>query len=483
MPAQPPTRLGRTPARADQARYRCNVVAFSIPQSVRNGTPPSPWMVHGRTVGERGRAGWHGTGLPANTVWCVDTQYGEEECHARLVPLYQEVEAQIKRITATVRLRVTAVRRLALLVTSVIAAQSGVINQVAAELAALGLTQASTAEGIARRLRRTLSDARLAPQTCYAPVLGEVIDWAVARRGGRSIVLAIDESSKEGEESSKEGEVHLLRVSLPYRGSSLPLAWAVWQQKQLLPTGQYWAHVAAVLAQVAKLLPPGLEVVVVADRAYDIPAFVDRVAAYGWHWVVRCKANGAGRFRDRAGREHGLRDLLRRGLPAPGRRWKARGAAFKEAGWQAVSVVGVWSRGHKEPLVVLSDLPARRFWIEPGFRDDKKQGWQWEDSQVQGLAHQERLLLALAWASLVVLCLGAQVAEARLAARRARPRRRPEHARASLFTLGLQRARQWLYRPHTVALRWHLPALLAESWTDQWQRAQGFFAHFSTVRP
>ncbi|HEX5501593.1 MAG TPA: hypothetical protein VFW96_03155, partial [Thermomicrobiales bacterium] len=81
---------------------------------------------------------------------------------------------------------------------------------------------------------------------------------------------------------------------------------------------------------------------------------------------------------------------------------------------------------------------------------------------------------------------GAEVADARLAvrrARRARPRRAPEHARASLFTLGLRRARQGLYQPRTVAVHWHLPAPLAESWTDQWRRAQGFFPHFPTVRP
>ena len=404
------------------------------------------------------------------------------------IPLYQEVEGQIKRITAATRLRVTAVRRLALLVTGVIAAQSGVISQVAAELAALGLTQASEAESIARRLRRTLNDARLVPQTCYAPVLGQVIDWTVARRGGTRLVLAIDESSKGA-------EAHLFRVSLPYRGSSVPLAWAVWPQNQPLPGGQYWAHVDAVLAQVAQLLPPGVEVVVVADRAYDIPAFVDRIAAYGWHWVVRCKANASTRWRDRRGREAAVRAVLRQHLAHPGRRWKARGTVFKEAGWRTASLVGVWGHGHKEPLVVLSDLPAqcavlrvyqRCFWIEPGFRSDKREGWQWEDSQVRGVAHHERLLLALAWASLVMLCLGAQAAEARLAARRTRrtrPRRRPEHARASLFTLGLRRARQWRYHPETITVRWHLPALLAESWTEQWRRAQGFFPHFPTVRP
>ncbi len=73
------------------------------------------------------------------------------------VPLYQEVEAQIKRVTAA--------RRLALLVTGVIAAKSGVISQAAAELFALGLTGASCAESLARRLRRTRNDARLAQRT------------------------------------------------------------------------------------------------------------------------------------------------------------------------------------------------------------------------------------------------------------------------------------------------------------------------------
>lgn len=44
-----------------------------------------------------------------------------------------------------------------------------------------------------------------------------------------------------------------------------------------------------VFEQVASVLPAGLEIVVMADRAYDIPAFLDRGAGHGWHWVVRVK--------------------------------------------------------------------------------------------------------------------------------------------------------------------------------------------------
>src|SRR5258708_7697910 len=80
-------------------------------------------------------------------------------------------------------------------------------------------------------------------------------------------------------------------------------------------------------------------------------------------------------------REQPLRDLVRRRLHAVGTRWKCRGFAFKDAGWRPVSVVGTWASGQEQKLVVLTDLPVnwkvlrwyrRRFWIEAGFRQDKR---------------------------------------------------------------------------------------------------------------
>ncbi len=410
------------------------------------------------------------------------------------VALYQEVEQQMTLITAEAGLRSTSVCRLALLVTGIIAAKSCVLAQVAAELAALHLTRAQWVESIARRLRRTLNDPALTAATCYEPVLPHVIDWPAVLRGSRRVVLIVDESSKED-------QIHLFRVSLAYWGGSLPLGWAVWEQNQPLPDGYYWQTVDAILDRIAALVPAGLEVIVVADRAYDIPAFVDRIAGYGWHWVVRCKTGSSRRWRDYQGREWALRALVARHLPGPGRRWKARGQVFKAAGWRDASVVGVWAPGQKEALVVLSDLPAqwavlrlygRRFWIESGFRTDKRKGWQWEDSQVQGVAHHERLLLAMAWASLVTLCLGVQEAQRRVDALAERPIRvragrpspgRPQHARESLFTLGLRQVRQWLSQAWAGAFPWGLADLDTESWTAQWQFHQAYRLIFQTVRP
>lgn len=405
--------------------------------------------------------------------------------------LYQAVLQQIKLATAPHGVRQTSVVRLALLVCGILAAQSCVLQQVADHLEGLGLTGARQSDSIGRRLRRTLNDRRLEAATCYTPVVRAVLGASLLASHVREVVLLVDESSHTD-------RIHLLRVSLAYRGGSLPLAWALWPQNLRQEPGAYWAAVERVLATVATLIPAGLRIVVLADRAYDVPAFIDRLTRRGWSWVVRAKVGSSLRVRTKGGREYALRDLVRRHLARPGQRWQLRGLAFKTAGWRRVTIVGVWARGQAEPLVLLTDRPARwavlalysrRFWIEPGFRNDKTAGWQWEASQVRELAHQERLVLALAWATLSTLCLGVPVAEERLAHEQAKPahpagtrppRQRP-HARQSLFTLGLLQLRRCLYRGW-AGIRWLLPALEQTSWTRQWERVC-LQRYPQTVRP
>jgi hypothetical protein len=408
--------------------------------------------------------------------------------------LYQVVEERIEAATAGQGVRITSVRRLALMTTGLMAAKSSAVGQMASGLWEAGVSEAQV-ESIERRLRRSLSDEHLTSERCYAPAVRTMIAWSGLIAKERPAILALDESSQEE-------RVHLLRVSLTYWGTAVPLAWAIWPQNVALEAGEYWRRMDTVLAQVAALLPAGLTVIVTADRAFDVAPFVDRIAARGWHWVVRLKVEGAHRFRDHLGREQALKELVHRMVPGPGRRWKARGQLFKGAGWRPASIVATWAPGAKERLVVLTDLPPtweplrlydRRFWIEPGFRTDKTKGWQWEACRVTDLARMERLLVAMAWATLLVLCLGLQDARTRLHTRShptgartptaPRTPAKPQPTRHSLFTLGLRLARRWLARTAVPPVRWRLTHLSAPSWNARWRQAQAYLFVFpQTVR-
>jgi hypothetical protein len=390
--------------------------------------------------------------------------------------IYQQLEAQIKRCAPG--LRITTVRRLAVLVQGIAASEACSLRRVAREVGTMGLSRAQP-ESIARRLRRTLADARLDGGAGYAALVREVVAWPA----NSPVVLVLDESTTPG-------EMHVLRVSVAYRGSCVPLAWAVWQHQEKLPPGAYWRFVDAVLARAAALLPPAVRVVLLADRAYDVPPLLDRLTARGWDWIIRLKANSKMVWRE-AGVEHPLREVVRAALPQPGRRFRATGQTFKKAGWREVQLVGEWGPGYHEPLVVVTNLVprwsvlsryARRFWIEMAFRQDKSAGWDWQRSQVRDPLHQERLLVALAWATVLMLSLGAQQAALLLTARR-RGSGSASHPRDSLFTLGLGRFRARLYGTVRGRLPWRLPRLTAPSWCAQWLALSRLPAPSQTVLP
>jgi hypothetical protein len=402
--------------------------------------------------------------------------------------LYQTILQRIL-LALPSSVRRSASTRLALLVTGMLAARSAVIKQVAAELHNLDLTDASCPEHIERRLRRTLDDPSLTPALCYTPILHQVLDWNNLLGASRQLVLTVDDSAKSD-------QIHLFRVSLCYHGGALPLAWSLWEQNLAQEQGHYWKQVDFVFDQVRKLLPARFKVVVVADRAFGVPKFIDRCSKRGWSYVVRLTTTGSHRFLDRRGHESGLRELIGRHLHTPGQRWKSGGELFKGAGWRKTSVVGVWGAGAKEPLVVMSDLGTkwsviglyeRRFWCEPSFRNDKSRGWEWEKSQVRGLAHSKRLVVGMALASLVVVCVGREEARERLERERAKRERggqaKPEHARESVFTLGLRKVRRWLYRTEKGEVPWRVGEVDAPSWERRWHAYQANWLIFGASSP
>lgn len=355
-------------------------------------------------------------------------------------------------------------QRLVFFVVGVLLAGTLVLRRVATTQAHISLGSA-TAASHERRLRRTLNEPSLGAPPMYGRVLRRVLRRVPA---DQRVWLIVDESGHSD-------VVRVLLAALWYRGRALPLTWVIWQAQQSHDEC-YWTDCATLLTQVASLLPPTQVVTVVGDRAFGCPAFTDLVVAHGWDFIVRVQ--GQTRLQQADGSTQALHSLLAQ----PGSHWCGRGQAFKKQGWRTVGVVAYWRVGCRDPLLLVTSLAAGldivrqyrlRSAIEALFRDFKSSGWQWEASQVREMEHQRVLVLVLALATLVTLCLGEEAAEQILAQPVQRGKRRPWHARDSLFRLGRDRLWQRVWRDDTSPISWELTQFVAPNWSKEcWQAAR-----------
>lgn len=350
--------------------------------------------------------------------------------------------------------------RLTLLVLGILGSKSASPSQVAKAIHRLGVSSA-TPESLERRVRRIENDPEVCAALCLHPLAKAYLAWGRPR----CLVLVVDATCQD------ERAV-MLSVSVQYRGSALPLGFAVWPGNTPLSGDRFFPRVETLLHEVAPLLPSGVDVTVLADRAFGTPVFLDMVTALGWHYVVRVQ--GQTMFRDRNGRERSVGTMVH----GPKGRAKGQGDVFKKRGWRQASVVVHWGRRHAGPLCLVSDLRPRfdlchlyrkRYAIETMFRNYKTRGWHWGNGQVTDLVHLERLLVAMALAVWLTLCRGAQAAR-EILQRPATGRRRTRcyAGKHSLFTLGLERIHQMF---HTSGLHLDDFGFCLDHWdAPNWQQ-------------
>jgi hypothetical protein len=377
-----------------------------------------------------------------------------------ILHLQSSVECLIRESCTSLPVR--AQRRLVFFVIGILLAGTLVLRRIATTQAHVA-ADAHSAASHERRLRRLLRDEHLTWATTYSRVLRRVL--RKPRSGPLRVLI---------DESGHTDVSRFLLAALWYRGRALPLAWVLWPANQ--PREQaLWHDTASLLDAVASLLPAGLPVVVIADRAFGTPAFTDLVAHKRWDWLVRVQ--GQTKLRHDDGREQSLKSLL----SEPGRCWTGSGQVFKKQGWRAAGVAAYWRVGCKEPLLVVSSLRRgaelvreyrRRSAIEAMFRDWKSSGWQYERSQVRDLEAHERLLVGLALATLLTLCVGEQRAEELLQRGQQQGRRRPWEARDSLFRLGRDELWARLWSGSTAPFTWELGRADAENWSFEYWRQQ-----------
>jgi hypothetical protein len=301
--------------------------------------------------------------------------------------------------------------------------------------------------------------------TCFGPLLKWII--RASTRGEKRLALALDATHL------KQCFV-VLTVSVLYGGCAIPIAWQVLPATQ---PGAWRPHWLNLLAHVQGQVPPDWLVVVLADRGLFAKWLFDAIVAVGWHPFLRinsdgkCQRVGGRKFR-----------ALSSFVQSRSRIWSGAVICFKEA-QLAATLLTYHARGHRQPWLVLTDLPPQeaqitwyglRSWIEGQFKDIKSGGWQWQRTRMTDPKRVSRLWLVLALALLYSVSLGSQLEAGQPASRPSElpashvahrtATTRPQPRRLSLVTQGRLAflARLILNRP-LLHVRLRLPNLWPSS--------------------
>ncbi len=351
--------------------------------------------------------------------------------------LYQRLCQRL--LTCAPELGVWPRRRLALLVTGLLLARHSALPQLASQLR--HVTPSAYADSIERRLRRALADAAL-----ETPRLFERFARASLQRlpPGRYLLILDD--------TEQTSHAQLSTLALAYGGRALPVAWCRWSGPL---HGAYWRQIETIFRQAARVLPPHIQPVLVADRGLVSPRLIRLIQSFGWDYLLRARGNALLLVPDQT---QGVR--LRTLVRAPGDPTViCSGWVFKaQPIW--THVVAVWKRGYKAPWLLISNLDrglalvalyARRMQVEALFRDTKSGALEWELSRVLRPERARRLVLAIMLAVWCAVLLG----EASQRAGEIPAYGRRQHA-VSLVRRGLD----WLRAPpRTVYFHWTIAPL------------------------
>lgn len=198
----------------------------------------------------------------------------------------------------------------------------------------------------------------------------------------------------------------VLSISVVFRGCAIPVAWAVLQAEQ---KGTWKEHWLRLLAHLEGVIPADWLVIVLADRGLYARWLFEAIRACGWHPFLRINTGSLYRPKGTAAFVH-----MRHLLPQPGKTWAGQVTCFANNPVEA-TLLACWGARHKQPWFILTDLLPEstsaawyglRSWIEHGFQDLKRGGWQWHNTRMTDPDRAARLWLALAVATLWVVNVG-----------------------------------------------------------------------------
>lgn len=237
-------------------------------------------------------------------------------------------------------------------------------------------------------------------QSCFPFLLRWVMSWWQ----GNQVAIALDATTLSD-------RFTVLSVNVVYRGCAIPVAWTVLKGNTKGAWNREWFRM---LRSLKSCVPESYAVIVMTDRGLYSPELLRHIIKQGWHPFMRINAGGTfcpegeSVFRP-------ISSFARQ----PGESWQGAGLAFKTRRIP-ITLLARWEEGMEEAWFVLTDLSpqasdicwyAMRAWIEQCFRTIKRGGWQWHRTRMEDPKRAERLLLAIAVATLWLLSVGGEVDE------------------------------------------------------------------------
>lgn len=275
---------------------------------------------------------------------------------------------------------------------------------------------------------------------CFAPLLCWLVSLCLPQES--RLALAMDATTLSD-------RFTVLCIRVLSRGCAIPVAWKLLRTNEAGEWEPYWK---ALFSSLQGSVPKHWTVIVLADRGLYAPWLFRHIVALGWHPFLRI--NLGGKVRPLGAERF---DWLSTLVPTPGTAWCGQVDCFVQKTIRC-TLLARWDEGYADPWLVLTDLVPQaanvvwysmRNWIEAGFKDSKRGGWQWHQTKMTDPRRASRLWLAIAVATLWVVSVGGEadatqpcsgleaLPERHIARRPATKRSQPRLG--SCFARGLQR--------------------------------------------
>jgi hypothetical protein len=232
--------------------------------------------------------------------------------------------------------------------------------------------------------------------------------WVPHQVGARQRVLV----AMDWTDFDHDGQSTLVLSLVSDHGRAAPLLWlTVWKEELATRRNDYED---ACLRRLAETIPPGCRVTILADRGFGDQKLFAFLADLGFGYVIRFRGNI--RVADATGESRPAAEWVGKA----GRARKLRDARVTAQGQPVGAVVCVHAKNMKEPWCLAASDPdapaailvnhyARRWTIEPSFRDTKdlRFGMGLSATRVGEPTRRDRLLLVSAFAVALLTLLGA----------------------------------------------------------------------------